>query len=75
MVAYATIVYFITLFAVMFLYTITWDLYMGFMDVALDLGANATVIGYMYTVHTWTPLALLLSLTIWYLVQAQKRTI
>lgn len=74
MVSYATVVYFVTMFAVLFTYTFTWDLFAGFHDMALSAGANATIMGYMYTIHNWIPAAFFLSLTFWYLVQAQRRT-
>jgi len=38
MVAYPLIVYFVSLFALMFFYTLTWDLFMGFMEMALAAG-------------------------------------
>ena len=73
MVAYPLIVYFVSLFALMFFYTLTWDLFMGFMEMALAAGGDVVVLVYMYTLHTWIPFALLISLTIWYLSEAQAR--
>ncbi len=73
MVAYPLIVYFVSLFALMFFYTLTWDLFIGFMDMALSAGGDVVIIGYMYTLHTWIPFALLISLTLWFLSQSQAR--
>lgn len=73
MVAYTIIVYFVALASLMFMYTITWDLFVGFMEMALASGADTVIIGYMYTIHTWIPLALLISLTIWFLSESQVR--
>lgn len=74
MVSYATVVYFISLFAILFVYTLTWDLYTGLWALAVAAGANSPILGYMYTIHEWIPAAFFLSLTFWYLVQAQRRT-
>lgn len=74
MVSYATVVYFVCLFAILFLYTLTWDLYAGFWVMAVNLGGDSTALGYLYTIHEWIPAAFFLSLTFWYLVQAQRRT-
>ncbi|MFA5407577.1 MAG: hypothetical protein WC343_02275 [Bacilli bacterium] len=74
MVSYATVTYFVSLFAIMFVYTLTWDLYTGFWTMAVDAGGDATIMGYFYTIHQWIPAAFFLSLTFWYLVQAQRRT-
>lgn len=73
MVAYPLVVYLVSLFSLMFFYTLTWDLYVGFMNMALSAGADGTIIGYLYTIHTWMPFAILISLTIWYLSQSQAR--
>jgi hypothetical protein len=74
MVAYDTVVYFVSLFALLFLYTMCWDLYTGFFTLAIAAGGDSVILGYMYTIHEWIPAALFLSLTFWYLVQAQRRT-
>jgi hypothetical protein len=72
--SYATILYFSALFALMFLYTVTWDIYTGFFAMLQQIpGINSTVLGYMYTIHEWIPAALFLSLTFWYIAQAQAR--
>lgn len=74
MVAYATVVYFVSLFTLLFTYTICWDLYTGFFSMAIAMGGDSTILGYMYTIHEWIPAALFPSLTFWHLVQAQRRT-
>lgn len=73
MVSYATVVYFVSLFAILFMYTLCWDLYTGFWGMALAVGGDSVILGYMYTLHEWIPAAFFLSLTFWYLVQSQRR--
>ena len=75
MVSYATIVYLVSIFAVMFTYTLLWDLYVGFWCIAITSGANVTILNYLYTGHQWIPAAFLLSATFWYLSAAQRRTV
>lgn len=48
MVAYATVVYFVSLFALLFTYTICWDLYTGSFSMAIAMGGDSTILGYIH---------------------------
>lgn len=74
MVAYATVVWLVSLVAVMFVYTFTWDLYVAFWEGAMNMGVNAAILNYLYAIHQWLPIAFLFSTSFWFLVEAQRRT-
>ncbi len=73
MVAYAFIVYLVSLFGVLFTYTILWDIYMGFWTIANQFIPNTSVMGWFHTIHVWIPALYLFSATFWYLAQSQRR--
>lgn len=75
MVSYATVSWLISLFAVMFVYTLLWDLYQSFWDLAVEEGVSGVIMGFLYTLHDWLPIIFLFSSTFWYLSQTQTRPV
>lgn len=74
MSGYGSIVLFVGLGCLLFIYTLLYDIYQGFAYLALDVGADATVMNLNLTLWTWYPLILLICLTIGYLIESQRRT-
>lgn len=74
MSGYGSIVLFVGLGAMLFIYSLLYDIYQGFASLAIDAGADPFVMNLNLTLWTWYPLILLVSLTIGYLVESQRRT-
>lgn len=72
MVSYLTMVYVAGIFGVMLLYTVLYDLYLAFWDIAYSLSGGVTELTYLYTLYQWIPAIFLLSMTFWYLKECQS---
>jgi len=66
-------IYFFSLFAVMFVYTFLWDFYVGFWNICLAYGANGTFMGYLYTIHAYLPGIFFVAETIAYVAAVERR--
>ena len=73
MVGYATIVLFISFSVMMFIYTIFWDPYVAFWNIAAASGADSNALGVLYAIHQYLPVGFFFSMGLWYLAQAQRR--
>ena len=73
MVAWATLVWLVSIVVVGLVYTLLWDLYTEFWDVAISIGGNADALGVLHAIMVWIPVAFFLSSTFWLLVQSQRR--
>jgi hypothetical protein len=73
MVAYATMAWIVSVMVVGMVYGLLWDIYVEFWNLALASGMNPNVGGVLYAVHQYLPAGFLISMTFWYLVQAQRK--
>lgn len=73
MVSYATIVWLVSVTVVGMVYGLLWDIYVEFWDLAVASGLDTNAAGVLYAIHQYLPAGFLVSMTLWYLVQAQRR--
>ena len=72
MSGYSNITLIVALGILLLIYTILYDLWIGFADLAETAGADPTVISYLLILWTWYPLIQLFSLTFGYLIENQR---
>ena len=73
MVAWATMVWLVSLVVFGLVYTLLWDLYQSFWNIASAMGLDPVAANVLYAIHLWLPVAFFISSTFWYLVQSQRR--
>lgn len=73
MVSWATMVYLVSLVIFTFIYALLYDLFTGFYTVVLENGGNTDVLGVLYAIFIWMPVAFFISTTFWYIVMSQRR--
>ena len=71
----ATMLWLASLTLVLFVYTFMWDFYAGFWNIALNYGANATFMGYLYTIHQYIPAIFFIAETIGYIATVERREV
>lgn len=74
MSGYGGIAFVVSVGIMLFLYTLLYDVHQGFYLLAVDQGADPTVMGISLILWQWYPLVCLLGLSIGYLVESQRRS-
>lgn len=74
MSGYSSLTLIVSIGVLLFLYTLLYDLWIGFADLAETAGADPTIMSWVFVIWTWYPLILLVTLTIGYLVENQRRS-